>query len=619
VTGGVNDQNHTFESLLEFLKSSRGFDFTGYKRASLRRRIEKRMQEVKCPSFAEYLDYLEANAGEFQHLFNTILINVTAFFRDPDTWEYLQKDVLPGLADGSGERSSLRVWVPGCASGEEAYTVAMILAEAMDGSQFRERVKIYGTDVDEEALAAARHGSYTEKELEPVPPELRERYFERAEQRFSFRKDLRRSVIFGRNDLVGDAPISRIDLLICRNTLMYFNAETQQGILDHFHFALRDGGVLVLGKSEMLVSSNSAFKPIDLKRRVFRQVPRPNLRQRLTAVAQANDGGEQAPELHVRLRHGAFDQAPVAQLVVDREGAVVLANQQARALFDLRPGDAGRPLKDLSVAYRPIELRPAIDAAFEENGVVDVGAAQWRANSGEELTFQVRVAPLTAPSGPLLGAAITYLDVTGFGHLQAELERSTRQLESAYEELQSTVEELETTNEELQSTNEELETTNEELQSTNEELETTNEELQSTNEELETINDELSLRTTELEQLTAFMESILTSLGRVVVVLDEGQAVQVWNTGAEELWGLRPEEAEGQSFMGLDIGLPVNELGPGIAACLDGKTDRESLRLAAVNRRGKSIECQVTIVALRSSPKKITGAILLMDDVPQAD
>src|SRR3954471_6061986 len=209
------------DRLLEYLKANRGFDFTGYKRSSLERRIAKRMGGVACPDYAEYEDYLEVHPDEVAALFDTILINVTSFFRDPTAWRHLQDDVLPRILEGKEEGSPIRVWSAGCASGEEAYSVAIALAEVLGDEAFRGRVKIYGTDVDEDALTTARQGSFEQKALAGVDAEIVDRYFDASTTRRVFRPDLRRCVIFGRNDLVQDAPISRVDLLVCRNTLMY--------------------------------------------------------------------------------------------------------------------------------------------------------------------------------------------------------------------------------------------------------------------------------------------------------------------------------------------------------------------------------------------------------------
>jgi two-component system CheB/CheR fusion protein len=599
--------------LLDYLKDARGFDFTGYKRAGLERRIAKRMAAVGLGAHLEYLEYLEVHPEEFAFLFNTILINVTGFFRDAATWDYLAAEIVPRLLQSIGENEPLRVWCAGCASGEETYTIAMVLAEALGEQQYLDRVKIYATDIDEEALTDARHATYPAKTVEAVPPGLRDRYFERTELRYAFRKDLRRSVIFGRNDLVQDAPISRIDLLICRNTLMYFNAEAQSSILNRFHFALNDGGYLYLGKSEMLVSHSDLFKPVDLKRRVFSKVARTTLRDRLLFTGQparVEPGGEPGSEV----RESAFDAAPVAQMAIDADGIVVLVNQQARALFGLSLADVGRPLKDLEVSYRPVELRANIETAHAERRAVVLSHESMSAVGGGVRQLDVHITPLYSGSRTL-GTTVTYTDVTAQLQLQNELHSSKRELENAYEELQSTVEELETTNEELQSTNEELETTNEELQSTNEELETMNEELQSTNEELETINDELRQRTLELNEVNAFLETILTSMGVAVVVLDRNLTVQVWNAHSAELWGLGSDEAEGENLLNLDLGLEVERLKAPLRDVLRDGGTRAELVLDATNRRGRSIACRIVALPLSMDGQGIAGAVVLMEEV----
>jgi two-component system, chemotaxis family, CheB/CheR fusion protein len=597
------------EALLDFVKRNRGFDFTGYKRTSLERRVRKRMEEVGCGTYAEYLDHLEVHQDEFAFLFNTILINVTAFFRDAPTWEYLRNTVIPNLVASRPDDAPLRVWCAGCASGEEAYTIAVLLADVLGESAYRERVKIYATDVDEEALQTARQAAYPAKAVEPVPRASLERYFERYDSRYVFRQDLRRTVIFGRNDLVQDAPISRIDLLVCRNTLMYFNAETQGQILRRFNFGLDPEGVLVLGKSEMLITHGDLFQPLDLKRRVFRKVATGTQRERMHFAAP----GAAPVRAHSSLRDSALDAGPVPQVVVDGDSRLAAVNEAARALFALKPSDIGRPLQDLELSYRPVELRSHLDRLRADGQQVMLDGVRWAADGkGEPRVLDVRLAPL-AVDGEAQGASITYVDVTDGQRLRDELERSKRDLEQAYEELQSTVEELETTNEELQSTNEELETTNEELQSTNEELETMNEELQSTNEELETINDELRVRTLELDEVNAFLETILASMGLAVAVLDARQTVRVWNRHAEDLWGLRVDEAAEQHFLGLDIGLPVDQLRASIRAALQGADGRSEVTLEATNRRGRSISCVVTTLPLVVGADEVTGVILLME------
>jgi len=600
------------EPLLDHLKRSRGFDFTGYKRPSLERRIQYRLKAIEIGSYAEYLEYLEVHPEEFPYLFNTILINVTSFFRDEAVWESIGQQLVPELIEGKPAGEPLRVWCAGCASGEEAYTAAMVLAEALGVDQYCDRVKIYGTDVDEDALATARHGIYDAKQVESVPRELRDRYFEMTNARYTFRADLRRTVIFGRNDLVQDAPISRVDLLICRNALIYFTAEVQTRILDRLNFALRDEGVLVVGRSEMLVKQTELFAPIDIKLRTFRKLPRRTARERYAFSLQPPSGEPTHTHETAGFRDAAIDASPVPQIVVDAAGSLAFANHQARAVFKLTGADIGRPLQDLEISYRPAELRPTIEQAFHGRRPVLLAHVEWRPGPGESRMLDILVTPIIG-QGQILGSTVSYTDVTGQTRLQDELDRSRRELEVAYEELQSTIEELETTNEELQSTNEELETTNEELQSTNEELETMNEELQSVNEELGTTNDELRERGTEVDQANLFLQTVLKNLRTGVAVVDADQRIHVWNEQAEDMWGLRPNEAEGQHLMSLEIGLPLEQLKVPVRAALSGESDgRQIVELAAVNRRGKPVTCRVTTMPLRLDGA--VGAVLLMEN-----
>jgi two-component system CheB/CheR fusion protein len=604
-----------FESLLEYLRVNRGSDFTGYKRATLTRRIVRRMQSVGVERFDDYIDYLEVHPDEFTLLFNTILINVTGFFRDPEAWDALTRDVVTRISEAKGSHQPIRVWSAGCASGEEAYTLVMVLAEALGLERFKQQVKIYATDLDEEALAEARQAVYDDEALETVPEALRERYFGRNGSGYIFRGDLRLSVIFGRHDLVQDAPISHLDLLVCRNSLMYFNAETQTRILNRLHFALRDTGFIFLGRAEMLLAHGNLFTPVQLKHRIFAKVPSAGARNRsLILGRKASAGDDTGLEYQLRLRDAALDAEPAAQVVVDPAGTLVLANAMARTTFGLNSRDLGRPLQDFEFSYRPAELRSPIEQVRTERRPVYLKNIDWRGVAKDDRQYDIQIVPLLENGDSLLGVSVTFLDVTPYERLKNELQQATQQLETAYEEVQSTNEELETTNEELQSTIEELETTNEELQSTNEELETMNEELHSTNEELETINDELYQRTTRLNQVNVYLESILSSLRVGVIVLDKELNVRIWNRQAEELWGLRPEEVHGRALLNLDIGLPVAQLKSQMRACIDGSSVLEEVTMEATNRRGRTIRCRVTCAPLRTTEGQTQGVIILMED-----
>jgi two-component system CheB/CheR fusion protein len=584
-----------FENLLEYLRQNRGFDFTGYKRPSLMRRITKRMQLLDIESFPDYTDYLEVHPDEFATLFNSILINVTSFFRDPPAWKSLAEMVVPRILQNQ-DSEHIRIWSAGCASGEEAYTIAILMAEALGKDAFRQRVKIYATDVDDEALAMARQASYGAKEIAQVPEEFRKKYFDSVGLRYVFQADLRRSVIFGRHDLVQDAPMSKLDLLVCRNTLMYFNAETQSRILGRFNYALKPNGYLFLGKAEMLLVHSALFAPMDMRHRIFSKVAQVNMRDRLLVFAQTagiNADLNSHINRHVRLRDATFETGETAQVVVDQSGALILANQQARQLFGIEQRDIGRPFQDLEFSYRPVELRSLIEQAYAEKKSVVIGNVERRFNNGESHYFEVQVTPLQE-NDSAMGVSITFSDVTGYHKLEDEVLRARQDAETINEELQAA---------------------NEELQSTNEELETMNEELQSTNEELQTINDELRVRTEDLNKSTAFLGSILSSLRGGVVVVDRNLSILIWNHMAEDLWGLRAEEVKGQSFLSLDIGLPVGQLRAPIRDCVNDGNEQQELVVNAVNRRGRSITCRVEITPFKSLSGERQGAVIMMEEM----
>ena len=597
-----SEHDEGLERLLEYLKNSRGFDFGGYKRPSLMRRIRRRMELLRMRSFDEYLDHLEVHPGEFAELFDSILINVTSFFRDPQAWQQLDAEVLPKIIAAKPEGGLLRFWSAGCATGEETYSLAILLVEALGPATFLERVKIYATDLDDQALATARAGAYSPRDLEDVSPELRERYFRLQGTRLVFRADLRRALIFGRHDMMSDPPIGGLDLIVCRNALMYFNADVQGRILQRFHFALNDGGYLFLGKAEMLLTRGTLFQPVDMKSRLFAKVAQPGESRRRVVVSPPPPAamGTQA-QRDERLAGQSSEESPVARIVVDENGVLTLANQRARVQFHIDPGDVGRLLQDIEVSYRPAELRSLIERAYAERKPIAQTNVERKLEDGTSQMLDILVTPLFDQGGAPLGVAITFLDVSYIHELKDELRRSR--------------EELQTANEELQSSNEELETTNEELQSTNEELETMNEELQSTNEELQSVNDNLRTSTEKAGRLNTFLESVLQGLASGAAVLDRNYNVLMWNQRAENLWGLRAEEVRGKSFLALDIGLPVAEVRPMVSASLSGESEAGDLTLDATNRRGKRIRCRVICTPLRNPNATPDGVILLMDEV----
>ena len=607
------DDDAQFENLIRHIQESRGVDFRGYKRTSLRRRITLRMEHLHLENFADYHAFLEAHPQEFVDLLNTVLINVTSFFRDPDAWEALRTQVLPTLIEPGRGRDQLRIWSVGCASGEEPYSLAMLLCELLGPAEFTRRVKIYATDLDEAALNSARHAAYLPRDVEGVPPPLLEKYFERTNNHYVVARDLRKAVIYGRHNIVHDAPISRIDLLVCRNLLIYLETETQNLVLPRLHYALVDDGYLFLGKAETQLARSKLFQPVNMKQRLFRKVPQEWRRIGSGGVLMGDPARDPGPPLHTRLLDAIVDNSAAAYLAIDNDDQLIFASAGARRMLEVGENDLGRPFRDLAVSYRPVELRSQIDEVRRQLRPQRIEHQEYHRPPSDPIRLTIEVSPLLSRDGKSFAVLLTFTDTTRVHNLQEELEAAQASLETTIEELQSANEELETTNEELQSTNEELETTNEELQSTNEELETTNEELRSANEELETANEELRRHSDEFGSYRRYSEAILRGIDSGLIVLDVNACVRTWNRWSENAWGLREEEVIGQSFAELDIGLPVQQLSGLVERTLSQHTPGEAT-IEALDRRGRTMLCRVRVSPLLHEDRSTEGAVLLVED-----
>jgi len=601
---GAEDVPDTeFQRLLEKLHTEHNFDFRQYKEVSLLRRVRHRMAQLHVTSFATYIHYLDRNADEYKALLDVILINVTSFFRDPEAWNQVRETVLPRLIEEAASNQSLRIWSAGCSSGEEPYTLAMLVADQLRQDSRELDVKIYATDIDEDALATARAGLYRLEHVKDVPRELLDRYVVPEGQLYRVRRDLRKWCIFGRHDLTQDSPLSHLDLLVCRNVLIYFDTDLQDRVVPRFHYGIRERGHLFLGKSESMLARSRHFVPVDSKWRIFQRVTpvdvtgRP-LSNSLQQTSSPSFARHARPDVQASQRlYGIVDALPSAVVVIDPSDTILTWNAAAETLYDT-PSDSaiGRKFRDLDISYRVEGLRSRIEEVKATHARARLQDISFPRRSGDSVHVTLLVSPLYDERRRLSGVVVAADDVTEYARLREEVSRISEQSATANEELQSTNEELETTNEELQSTNEELETTNEELQSTNEELETTIEELQSLNAELATINSELEQRTAELNELDMHHKGVLDTMGLAVVVLDTSFRVKTWNLPAARMWGLRPEDAVHRDFLSLPLGGVTRltqdalrrvlehrrvEVVPGVAYVLpDGEQRTTGLRLA---------------------------------------
>jgi two-component system CheB/CheR fusion protein len=607
------------ERIVERISQDHGFDVRGYKRTSLYRRIRKRMGDAGYASVEEYLACLEGDSKEFPRLIDTILINVTEFFRDPEAWEYLKEEVLRPLVTRLPQGGPIRAWSVGCATGAEPYSMAMCLAELLGEAQMS-LVKVYATDVDEGVMAKARTGVYGEEDMQGVSPERRERFFTRlGDGSYSFRRELRSSVIFGQHNLLTDPPISRLDLLVCRNVLIYFDAETQQRILARFHYALRDDNCLFLGKAETLMARSLLFRAQEPRHRIFRRVPVAGVLESVLPVPEA----QMLPRRARELRNELAGQTYVLQAVISNVVAVAvlldsslrlrLASDMARDVFHHPDLDQAPSFLELDEECRPVPLRLAIEDARSSGRTTTLETRNFCLADGTRLILNMEVRPIVDVRGVVTHVLLWGTDVTLERRMAEELEQTRHALEAMSEEVQTANEELETANEELQSTNEELETTNEELQSTNEELETTVEELQSTNEELETTNEELRARQNDLGELTEYQDMVLSSLDMGLFVLDRHLRITSWNRTCEETWGVREDEVVGHELLSLDIGLPLPDLIEPLQRVVHAKSLVEKIELEARNRRGRPIRCSFRLNALTTPDGGSGGAVVIME------
>ncbi len=459
----TSECNLEFEALLNYLKQNCGCDLTVYKRGTLMRRFQRRMQQLNIEKYGKYLQYLQEHPEETAPLLDTVLINFSGFFRDRDAWDYLANKIIPQIITNKQPDERIRVWSAGCASGQEVYTLVILLVEALGIEQYLQRVQFFATDVDEDALKQARQGSYSDIEISGVPSQLLSKYFEQTQQRYVFHSKLRHSIIFGRHDLAVDAPMSKIDLLVCRNVLIYFNRETQETILVRFHFALTADGFLFLGNAESLTNERKIFTPVSLKHRIYARGENLTLDDHLLICRQTRSKKAVDPlNTLIQIWQAAFETSPFAQLAVDRSSRLLVANEKAYTLFGLKNSDLGAQVQDLEIG-RVVKSSTFIRQLDRDRRPLKEQNIEW-VTEQDTTHLDIHIAPISDHSGKLLGANLTFIDITRYIFLENELEHLNSNLARVTQELQDTKELLHTTNTELESTKNELESLHQEIQ-----------------------------------------------------------------------------------------------------------------------------------------------------------
>ncbi len=556
------------------LRARTGHDLSQYKKTTIIRRLERRMAVNRIDSLAVYLRYLRENAAEAQTLFKECLIGVSNFFRDPDAFEALKQKVIPALFERKSHKQALRVWAPGCATGEEAYSLAMLLQEQMDSLQQWYTVQIFATDLDRAAIETARLGMYPENIITDVPPQYLQRCFTKEHLTYRVKRDLRDMLVFAEHNLIQDPPFSNIDLISCRNLLIYFEAELQQKVFALFHYSLNQDGCLMLGTSESIGVETDLFATCDRKWKLYQRkggayTHRPALDFTTTNLTMANTKAhgiaDMRPETPPSLREVAekrlLERYAATGVIVNEQHDMLYVHGRTGKYLETTTGNVNVNILNVARAGLKFELTAALRQAVTQQKEICVHGVRVKTN-GEDQTINLIVTPVLEPpalSGlltvviedvapPTLIETVQHSDLPEAAkHLVAKLEQELR---STKEHLQTSVEELETTNEELKSTNEELQSSNEELQSANEELRTSQEELRSVNEELLTANTELGTRTDELTRNNNDMHNLIANTEVGIIFVDLNLCVQRFTLAATGVMHL----IEG------DIGRPLSHI-----------------------------------------------------------
>lgn len=564
------------QKIFVLLRSRTGHDFSAYKPNTMRRRIERRMNVQQIMHPHEYAAFLQDNPHEIDLLFKELLIGVTNFFRDPEAWDALANAALDPVVGALPEDYGFRVWVPGCSTGEEVFSAAIVLLESMERSQRHLDVQIFGTDLDEQAIATARTACYPDGIAVDVTQPRLERFFAREDGHYRVRKAVRDLTVFAIQNVIRDPPFTKLDLICCRNLLIYLDTDLQHKLLPLFHYALKPEGVLFLGSSETTGAADELFTPLDKRWKIFRRredataiggfpdfAPHPADRPREKGPPAGNAAAPVGPHsLTAQIGRALLARFAPASVVTNEAGDIVHIHGRTGAFLEFSEGQPRSNVLEMAREGLRIELAAAMRRAAAQDEEVRCEHVRIGTDSAAQ-EVDLTVSRLTDPESLRGLLLVTFRPVPSRpaqaiesgpgpdGPQDAErvwqLERELRHFRETH---QITLEELETSNEELKASNEELQSTNEELQSTNEELETSKEEMQSLNEELTTVNAELQSKVEDLSQANDDMQNLLNSTGIATVFLDNDMNVKRYTEEAKVLFSLRPT----------DVGRPLAEL-----------------------------------------------------------
>ena len=620
--------------LFSLLRARTGVDFALYKPSTLRRRIVRQMILQKFDSLGQYVSFLERRPREVDSLFNDLLIYVTSFFRDPKTFQALKKTVFPKLLKARADDLPLRFWVCGCSTGEEAYSLAISLIEFFEQNRTHRPVQIFASDVNDAGINKARAGIYPQNIMQDISAERLRRFFSKTGGHYQVNKSVRDMVVFARQNVIVDPPFSNLDLITCRNVLIYLDAVLQRKIMSVFHYALQAHGLLVLGNSETVGASSDLFSLANKKDKIYRKKQTysrpafPSARKVPPEVAVAAQPAERAnvavcvPDLHGQMDKLLLRDFAPAAVLVSADLEVLHFRGRTGEYLEHSAGAASLNLLRMVRESLAIDLRSAVSRASKNDSHVKHTSHLRR--DGHDYDIVIEVIPLRpAPDSERFFVVIfrelgrTAFEPAGPGKRGAsagdarEIASLKAELALTRESLQTTIEEQEANNEELKSANEEIQSTNEELQSTNEELETAKEELQSTNEELTTLNEELQTRNSEVGQANNDLTNLLASINVAILMLGEDLTIRRYTPTAERMFNLIPSDL-GRRFSDLNRSILIPDLEKTITSVMVNLTPLER---DVQDRDGNWYSLRIR--PYRTRENKIEGVVIMLVDIDQ--
>jgi two-component system CheB/CheR fusion protein len=634
---GRSTPESSLKSLFTFLRAKTEVDFSQYRKTTVRRRIQRRMVVHRLEKLDDYLKLLKRNPEEVDALYNEMLIHVTGFFREPEAFDALQTVVLPRLLPGRDPNEPVRIWLPGCSTGEEAYSLAIIVTEFFDDKLEPPGIQIFATDVSDRVLGIARKGIFDQKIESNVSEERLRRYFSKVERGYQVNKQIRDLCVFARQNVLRDPPFSRLDLISCRNVLIYFEPAAQKKLIPFFHYALKPGGFLMLGGAETVGGFSDLFETVDQKAKLFtkRAIRSPSPRRRglelsePKRVAMLQDIVTQPALIQPDLRQQT-DRLLMAKycppaLVLDSEMEIVQFRGNVAPFLDPRPGEASLELFRMIRTSLEMPLRSLLSEVKKKGQPVRKEAILVQ-GSGLANLLNLEVTPMLDPATgercfvliledsrvPAQQTTTPKSKTSGKRLQNPRVSQLEQELAATRAHLQTLVEEQESTNEVLRSANEEIQSSNEELQSTNEELETAKEELQSTNEELITLNEELNNGNLELSELNNDLTNLLRSVNIPIVMVDRNLRIRRFTPVAQRTLKLISADI-GRSITDLRGDVDVPELERSIYEVMETLSTKE---IDVQDRKGHWYRLQIR--PYETADNKITGAVMILFDINSA-